>query len=70
MLPKEAYIKAAEDAVKIKLVPEKQLQVFAEKAQAAPNSKAFYDEFMTTAADHQQQINYHIGQNARYLRWK
>lgn len=62
--PKEAYIKAAADAVKMGLVPENQLQVFVQKAQAAPDSKSFYDEFMTTAADHQQQINYHIGQNA------
>jgi hypothetical protein len=61
--PKEAYIKAAEDAVKLGLVPPQAVQVFADKANAAPNSKAFYDEFMTTAADHQQQINYHIGQN-------
>jgi len=61
--PKEAYIKAAEDAVKLGLVPPQAVQVFAQKAQAAPTSKAFYDEFMTTAADHQQQINYHIGQN-------
>jgi hypothetical protein len=64
--PKEAYIKAAEDAVKLKLVPAEAVQVFADKANAAPSSKAFYDEFMTTAADHQQQINYHIGQNKTY----
>lgn len=62
--PKEAYIKAAEDAVKMGLVPEQQLQVFADKAMSAPNSQAFYNEFMTTAADHQQQINYHLGQPA------
>lgn len=62
--PKEAYIKAAEDAVKLKLVPAEQLQVFVDKAQAAPDSKSFYNEFMTTAADHQQQINFHIGRNA------
>lgn len=61
--PKEAYIKAAEDAVKLGLVPAQAIQVFADKAAAAPNSKAFYDEFMTTAAEHQQQINYHLGAN-------
>lgn len=61
--PKDAYIKAAADAVKLGLVPENQLQVFVQKAQAAPNSKAFYDEFMTTAASHQEQLNYHIGKN-------
>ena len=62
--PKEAYIKAASDDVKLGLVPEQQLQVFVDKAQSAPTSKAFYDEFMTTAADHQQQIQYHMGTNA------
>lgn len=62
--PKDAYIKAAADAVKLGLVPENQLQVFVQKAQAAPNSKAFYDEFMTTAASHQEQLNYHIGKNS------
>lgn len=61
--PKEAYIKAASDAVKLGLVPANQLKVFEDKAAAAPDSKAFYNEFMTTAADHQQQINFHIGQN-------
>lgn len=60
--PKDAYIKAASDAVKLGLVPENQLQVFVEKAQAAPTSQDFFNEFMTTAADHQQQINYHLGQ--------
>ncbi len=60
--PKEAYIKAASDAVKLGLVPEQQLQVFVDKAQSAPTSQDFYNEFMTTAADHQQQINYHLGQ--------
>lgn len=60
--PKEAYIKAAADAVKMGLVPENQLHIFEAKAAAAPDSKSFYNEFMTTAADHQQQINYHLGQ--------
>jgi hypothetical protein len=59
--PKEAYINAAADAVKLGLVPENQLQVFAQKAAAAPDSKSFYNEFMTTAASHQQQIDYHLG---------
>lgn len=60
--PKEAYIKAAADAVKMGLVPENQLRVFEQKAAAAPDSKSFFNEFMTAAADHQQQINYHLGQ--------
>lgn len=62
--PKEAYIKAAEQAVQMGLVPANQLSVFEEKAASAKSSKDFYNEFMTTAADHQQQINYHIGRNA------
>lgn len=61
--PKEAYVKAAAQAVQMGLVPANQLQVFEEKAASAKSSKDFYNEFMTTAADHQQQINYHIGQN-------
>lgn len=64
--PKEAYVKAAAQAVQMGLVPANQLAVFEEKAASAKSSRDFYNEFMTTAADHQQQINYHIGQNKTY----
>lgn len=60
---KEQYIKAAEQAVKMGLVPPQQLKVFAEKAAAAPDSKSFFNEFMTSAATAQEQIAYHIGRN-------
>lgn len=60
---KEDYIKAAETAVQMGLVPAQALNTFKQRAQAAPSPQAFYNEFMTTAADHQQQINYHLGQN-------
>jgi hypothetical protein len=60
---KEDYIQAAQTAVQMGLVPAQALNTFKQRAMAAPSSKAFYDEFMTTAADHQQQINYHLGQN-------
>jgi len=60
---KEQYIKAAEQAVKMGLVPPQQLKVFAEKAAAAPDSKSFFNEFMTSAATAQEQIALHIGRN-------
>ena len=60
---KEQYVKAAEQAVKMGLVPANQLKVFAEKAAAAPDSKSFFNEFMTSAATAQEQIAYHIGRN-------
>lgn len=58
---KDQYISAAQTAVKMGLVPPEALQQFVQRAQASPTSKDFYNEFMTTAADHQQQINYHLG---------
>ncbi len=60
---KEQYIKAAEQAVKMGLVPPQQLKIFAEKAAAAPDGKSFFNEFMTSAATAQEQIAYHIGRN-------
>ena len=60
---KEQYIKAAEQAVKMGLVPPQQLKVFAEKAATAPDSKTFFNEFMTSVATAQEQIAYHIGKN-------
>ncbi len=59
---KEQYIGAAQTAARMGLVPPETVQIFAQRAQASPSSQAFYNEFMTAAADHQQQINYHLGQ--------
>ncbi len=58
---KDQYISAAQTAVKMGLVPQEALNTFVQRAQAAPNSQSFYNEFMTTAASHQQQIDYHLG---------
>jgi len=59
---KEEYIAAAETATKMGLVPPQQLKVFAERAAAAKDAPTFYNEFMTTAATAQEQMNYHLGQ--------
>jgi hypothetical protein len=62
---KDQYIAAARNAVKMGLVPPDALNTFVERANAYPNtpagSQAFYNEFMTAAAGHQQQIDYHLG---------
>jgi len=58
---KEQYIDAASTAVKMGLVPPQALDTFKQRAMAAPDSQSFYNEFMTTAATHQQQIDYHLG---------
>lgn len=58
---KEQYLAVGMNAVKMGLVPENMLHIYEERLKAAPTSQAFYNEFMTTAADHQQQIEYHLG---------
>jgi hypothetical protein len=62
---KDQYIAAAGNAVKMGLVPPDALNTFIERANAYPNtpqgSQGFYNEFMTAAANHQQQIDYHLG---------
>lgn len=59
---KEQYASVAMNAVKMGLVPQNMLNSYMERLQAAPDSKAFYKEFMSAAMDHQQQIQFHIGQ--------
>lgn len=56
------YIGVAQNAVKQGLVPQAQLNAFVERAQAAKSPQQFYNEFMTAAQGHQDQINYHLGQ--------
>lgn len=63
---KDQYIGVAQNAVKMGLVPQNMLNVFIERAQAAPDSKTFYDQFMTAAVEQDKQIQYHIGQNKTY----
>lgn len=58
--PPEEYIKVAQNAVDMGLVPQNMLHIFEQRIRS---SKDPYNEFMTSAADHLQQINYHIGQN-------
>lgn len=60
----DQYIGAAANAVKMGLVPENMLSVFVERAKSAPNSQEFYKQFMTAAADQQQQLAIHTGVNA------
>lgn len=59
---KEDYLKVGQNAVDQGLVPQNTLNVYKQRLDAAPDGKSFYNEFMTAAADHQQQINYHLGQ--------
>jgi hypothetical protein len=58
---KDDYIAVANNAAKMGLVPPDTVKIFAERAAAAPDSKSFYNEFMTAAAGHQEQIDYHLG---------
>lgn len=61
---KEDYLKVGQNAVDQGLVPQNTLNVYQERLQAAPDAPSFYKEFMTAAADHQQQIQMHTGINA------
>ena len=59
---KDDYAAVAQNAVKQGLVPQDQLNTYMERLQSAKSAPAFYDEFMTAAQGHQEQINYHLGQ--------
>ena len=59
---KDDYLAVGQNAVKMGLVPANMLSAYTQRLQAAPTAKDFYNEFMTASADHQQQINYHLGQ--------
>lgn len=59
---KDDYLKVGQNAVDLGLVPQNMLDTYSQRVQAAPSSQEFYNEFMTAAADHQQQIQYHLGQ--------
>lgn len=56
------YVSVASNAVKQGLVPANQLTSFVERAKAAKSPQDFYNEFMTAAMTHQEQIAYHLGQ--------
>lgn len=58
------YVGVAANAVKMGLVPENMLQTFVERARKAKSPQDFYKEFMSAAADQQQQIAIHTGVNA------
>lgn len=58
---KDQYASVAQNAVQMGLVPPEMLQTYTQRLQAAPSSQAFYNEFMTAAAGHQDQLDYHLG---------
>lgn len=58
---KEQYLAVGKNAVRMGLVPGDMLHIYEDRLKAAPTSKDFYNEFMTTAAGHQEQIDYHLG---------
>lgn len=58
---KEDYLKVGQNVVDMGLVPKEMLGTYAQRLQAAPTAKDFFNEFMTAAASHQQQIDYHLG---------
>lgn len=60
---KEQYLKIGQDIVKMGLVKPEMLNTYAERLNAAPTPRAFYDEIMTSAASHQEMINWHLGPN-------
>lgn len=59
---KEEYLAVGQNAVKMGLVPPQMLQTYEERLQKAPTAGAFYNEFVTSAAEHQKQLDYHLGQ--------
>ncbi len=63
---KEDYLAVGQNAVKMGLVPPNMLGAYVERLQKAPSSRAFYDEFVTAAATHQQTLDYHLGRQDLY----
>lgn len=64
--PKEEYLKVGQSATKLFNLPPQMLQEYKTKLDAAPTSKAFFDEIMSTAANHKEMLDYHIG-NQQFL---
>lgn len=58
---KKDYLKVGQNVVDMGLVPKEMLGTYVQRLQAAPTAKDFFNEFMTAAASHQQQIDYHLG---------
>lgn len=58
---KEEYLAVGQNAVKMGLVPPQMLQTYEERLVKAPTAGAFYNEFITSAAEHQKQLDYHLG---------
>lgn len=59
---KDDYEKVGQNAVDMGLVPQNMLSIYTQRLQAAPTAKDFFNEFITAAQGHQEQINYHLGQ--------
>lgn len=61
---KEDYLSVAQNASKMGLVPAEMLHVYEDRLNKAKTSPDFYREFMSAAADQQQQINMRTGVNS------
>lgn len=59
---KEQQIQAGQQAVKLGLAPASALKVWVDKVTNASSPAALYNEFMSTAASHQELFNIHLGQ--------
>ena len=59
---KEQYLAVGQNAVKMGLVPPQMLNTYVERLNSAPTPRDFYNEFVTSAASHQEALNYHLGQ--------
>jgi hypothetical protein len=59
---KKDYLQVGQNAVKMGLVPQEMLNTYIERLTAAKTPQDFYNEVMTSAASHQETINYHLGQ--------
>lgn len=58
---KDQYAAVGQNAVQMGLVPKEMLGTYMQRLQAAPTAGDFYNEFTNAAADHQQQLDYHLG---------
>ncbi len=59
---REQYIQAGQQAVKLGLAPASSLGVWEQKIKSARTTADFYNEFLSVAANHQELMNTHLGQ--------
>jgi hypothetical protein len=60
---KQKYLEVGANAVKMGLVPEQQLQVWADRVNQAPDSTSFYQQTINAVQQHQQILQNYVGQN-------